>query len=706
MGGNRINRVYAGLYEPGVGIMVDFNNPLDDEFLNSAYQARREVWGDDITRPRQFVIGRLNTDGSISTVVSSGEFGRVWVREPGADTGDAIQAVNTSLQPHEITANRPVMVKRERGELVIIGKAIQSANYEADTPNRPQTAINREQYLLALIYPTQPDNSFLVNYKGGMYRINNVTYRVPDKNSSDFTATVPGANALSIKVEIDPLTGTYHETTGTAFTLSSMTVAFDNGDLDTTTTLGRFLLGWIRLYDGQTAIEREDVFLAEHMLVTSHDDTQYVATAPGSDTRNDVKATGDFTGQSWIARASQTKPLTDWVDANGTSQLQVMPDGDIITDPSNLSNTLIGDGVGRPQQRFNTFVGQNAGAGASGGTANTNVFIGADAGISIISGNTNVGGGFDTLGDLTTGIRNTAWGNEALNNVVDGHRNTALGAFAGANSTVTLTGSIALGHLAGYGVIQDAEIWIHNTDGTIPNYYGNSITERTAFGTTTPQARVDITGRKDEIQAYFHSLANQTADNTRIGNIKAGNYTAFEEDGTVRLVGTARVRKEIQIKAEALKLGASPPTQAVIGNYSVLQFPGVGITRQVHTSFHTPTDWAIGTDIDVHAHWAPVDGNAGTVVWQMSWSAKASNAGEVISGAGTTTSIPDDTTLLQDEQLESGKMTMAGASLALEDTIGITFFRDPAHGDDDYGSAASLIIIEVGYISNRLGEPT
>jgi len=196
-----------------------------------------------------------------------------------------------------------------------------------------------------------------------------------------------------------------------------------------------------------------------------------------------------------------------------------------------------------------------------------------------------------------------------------------------------------------------------------------------------------------------------TAGSGQIGD--GSNYTNFASDGIQTMVGTARVKKHIVISVENTKLGSSAPTAAIIGNFSVLQFTGVGVTVQsVLTSFHIPPDWTVGTDITVHYHWAPVDGNAGNVLWQMIWDAVASDVNEVISDAGTPTSVVDATQTLQDELLESGNMTISGASLALEDTIGMTIFRDPADALDTYGSSASLVFIEISYISDKLGEAT
>ncbi len=178
----------------------------------------------------------------------------------------------------------------------------------------------------------------------------------------------------------------------------------------------------------------------------------------------------------------------------------------------------------------------------------------------------------------------------------------------------------------------------------------------------------------------------------------------YASAGHTGFASSASVKKHFTIRPEAVKLGSPGPAQAVIGNFSVLQFTGVTTTQSVYTSFHIPTDWEVGTDINTRIYWAPVNTSSGTVVWQMTYDAVASEANEVISNAGTTTYIADDAQNVQDELLESGDMTISGTNLALEDTIGMTFFRDPTHGSDNYESPASLVEIEIEYTSDKLGE--
>lgn len=227
----------------------------------------------------------------------------------------------------------------------------------------------------------------------------------------------------------------------------------------------------------------------------------------------------------------------------------------------------------------------------------------------------------------------------------------------------------------------------------------------TLTGGTGGGAIVDpITSFSDAIFDWFNST-----DPTKLVEVDLSGLTTAttrtltmpDKDGTIALVGAAQVKKHVVIAAEDFKLGATPPTEAVIGNFPVRQFT-IAAAEDMLKKYHVPTDWAVGTDITFSVRWAPVDANAGTVVWQMTYDPVA--VGELISGAGTTTSIADATETTQDKLQQSGDMTIAGASLALGDTIGITIFRDPAHGSDDYASSASLVELHIEYTSDKLGE--
>lgn len=188
----------------------------------------------------------------------------------------------------------------------------------------------------------------------------------------------------------------------------------------------------------------------------------------------------------------------------------------------------------------------------------------------------------------------------------------------------------------------------------------------------------------------------------RIGSL--ADYITIASDGLMTFAGNSRVKKHITIEASALKVpGANPPGAAVVGNFSVLQFTGVGATvEQVFFEFHIPVDMDLTENLSVHIHWAPSTAAAGNVKWQLDW--VAINSGELLTAGVTSTSVVDATTSTQDELQESDDMTIASASLSAEDVIGIRIYRDPADVADTYAADASLVFVEFEYVSDKLGE--
>jgi hypothetical protein len=194
----------------------------------------------------------------------------------------------------------------------------------------------------------------------------------------------------------------------------------------------------------------------------------------------------------------------------------------------------------------------------------------------------------------------------------------------------------------------------------------------------------------------------------RIGDSSSGaptNYTSIQPDGEIQLVGTARIKKHLILGVGKATPGASAPTSAVIGNYAVLQFSNI-VTNSAYITFHMPDDWDSSTDMEAHIHWAPVNGNAGDVVWDLDYSSLASDNNEVISGAGTNLSVTDSTQSLQDELLLTDDVTIVKENLADADAVGIKLSRNTGDAADTYGAAASLIYLEVKYTANKLGEAT
>lgn len=190
--------------------------------------------------------------------------------------------------------------------------------------------------------------------------------------------------------------------------------------------------------------------------------------------------------------------------------------------------------------------------------------------------------------------------------------------------------------------------------------------------------------------------------------MKAGtpvNYLEIAADGELTLAGTARVDKYMTIPAGSFRLGASAPDAGTQGTFATLLFAN-NVTEEAYYNLHIPPDWVAGTDLDLAVYWAPTDANAGTVAWEFDWEAVASESNETLGAGSTHVDMHDDTQSLAWELLETAYGTIAGASLAVDDTIGIKLYRDHDDANDDYGTDAALIHLEIEYLSDKLGEAT
>lgn len=194
----------------------------------------------------------------------------------------------------------------------------------------------------------------------------------------------------------------------------------------------------------------------------------------------------------------------------------------------------------------------------------------------------------------------------------------------------------------------------------------------------------------------------------RFGDSSGGaptNYANFAPDGELTLVGTARVTKEIVLSAANIKSGAGglAPTAATIGATPVLQF-STAANNTAYFTIHIPCDWDPTTDMEIHVHWAPTNGNSGTVQWDVDYTSLASESDEVLTAGLTSLTVQDSTQSLQDEVLESPSMTILAANIAVGDILSIALTRDVS--EDNYGASASLINIAIEYTVSKLGMST
>ena len=116
---------------------------------------------------------------------------------------------------------------------------------------------------------------------------------------------------------------------------------------------------------------------------------------------------------------------------------------------SSNSNTLVGYETGFYNTGANTtYIGHNAGKGASGYANSNNVAIGASAMLIIRTGDENVAIGVEAMKDAQTAANNVAIGQQALQNITSGSSNVAIGKVALDAASVNPSNSVAIGYAA------------------------------------------------------------------------------------------------------------------------------------------------------------------------------------------------------------------------------------------------------------------
>ncbi len=197
------------------------------------------------------------------------------------------------------------------------------------------------------------------------------------------------------------------------------------------------------------------------------------------------------------------------------------------------------------------------------------------------------------------------------------------------------------------------------------------------------------------------------------GKLRIGapsNYTQFDRDGELLLVGTATAWEDLRIAASSTSKGAlRAPGFALFADNGA---GSTGVWKDVfdkateeekHFEAQFPHRWLAGSTILPHVHWSPMDGGAGVVRWglEMEWT----NIGEVTTE--TTIIYINQAT---DEVAKKHMMTdpLGGGVVATgkehSSMISCRIFRDATHEDDTYDNDAALREIDFHYEVSSFGE--
>ncbi len=190
-----------------------------------------------------------------------------------ADTTDDKQYVTTALMtpntipPSLMIYGTPVRIKKINGVYVIDDlDGIPAAEYLYGIKDRLQRSVDISQFDFGLIRPSNP-LSFKVIVSGARYYLDGVAYDVPTLESDDWISEVPAAvgMAKAIQVKLNPTIPSL------SFVISAQ---FENnvqhsivfGNYPKTIELSLFSCGWVKIYNGQKAINVVDIYAGQEIL--------------------------------------------------------------------------------------------------------------------------------------------------------------------------------------------------------------------------------------------------------------------------------------------------------------------------------------------------------------------------------------------------------------------------------------------------------
>lgn len=192
----------------------------------------------------------------------------------------------------------------------------------------------------------------------------------------------------------------------------------------------------------------------------------------------------------------------------------------------------------------------------------------------------------------------------------------------------------------------------------------------------------------------------QVVGDTRFGD-QATNYVEFASDGEQTLVGTARVKRDVEIPLTALAKGASAPASVYLGNYYGYEFT---VGDSVYYCTEIPYDWDPANALEFEIHWYIDEGDITKhVAWEIYYTATAENGTEAVDAGSTTVASGDIHIPATAKFLNQHTFLIPAAGLSAHDVLGIIIKRVASVGTAPTAKPV-LIGALIEYVVNKLGE--
>jgi len=229
--------------------------------------------------------------------------------------------------------------------------------------------------------------------------------------------------------------------------------------------------------------------------------------------------------------------------------------------------------------------------------------------------------------------------------------------------------------------------------------------QKTTLGATTPVNGVVV--YDTDLKSFWYWETNEwkqiAASGLNLTGIKFGdasNYSTFESDGTLLLIGNSTVWDDIRVSLITRGSGGVNPVFSQIqGKLFAYKFSGTA-DNEIFFEIQMPHGWKEGTKIYPHVHWAPNGTSTASVTWGMDYEWQNING----TFSGTTANI--FTNIAADGVAKKQQITNIGTGIEETDKkissmILCRLYR--AGNSDTNNDECFLLAFDVHYEVNTIG---
>jgi uncharacterized protein (UPF0333 family) len=216
---------------------------------------------------------------------------------------------------------------------------------------------------------------------------------------------------------------------------------------------------------------------------------------------------------------------------------------------------------------------------------------------------------------------------------------------------------------------------------------------------------VSIISPVDKQVLNYNSVTGiwENTSTPQFGDPINGDYTEFEEDGTVKFNGGATVWDDISLSGLSFTPGtaAAPDVIDFVNeNCLVFGFDGNNTTERLYLTTELKHDYLEGSDIEFHIHWTPTTTNTGNVKWQVyyTWIEKD---GTYPTPQLLTVLSPARGTAWQNTYVSFG--TISGVGKTINSQLALQIFRVPSDAEDTYADDAAFVAFGIHYQKDTCG---